>query len=266
MIKKERTTTLTEALREGGNIGAWCNFASFACVELMSLLDFQFLILDMQHSEINLSDVPGLFGAFAPNGPYAMVRAPQNDYHAINWLLDQGAEGVMVPMVNSVEDARKAVSAAKFPPVGRRSFGPFRAARYGTLMAPYMNTADATATLVIQVEDAKAAENIDEILNIRGIDGVFMGPNDLAYSMLKPGQVMAGDAQQWSAFARTSEVMDLCEQVMHRCQAAKVPFGITTMSMAEAKDWLERGAQFVTFGSDFVLLRAGWQKLCGPAS
>lgn len=253
--------TLPESLRSGGKLGAWCSFASFGCVELMTLLGHDFLVLDMQHTEITLSHVPALFGAFRDDGPFAVVRAPQNDYHAINWLLDQGADGVLVPMVNSPEAARDAVRAAKFPPTGRRSFGPFRAARYGTRLETYVPNADESTALIIQIEDAGAAENIDSILDVNGFDAVFMGPNDLAYSMLKPGESMRGDPKQWSAFARTPEVLGFCEHVMRRCIAANVPFGMTTMSTDDAHDWLSRGASFVTFGSDFQFLTAGYKSL-----
>jgi 2-keto-3-deoxy-L-rhamnonate aldolase RhmA len=253
--------TLSSALRAGGKIGSWCGFASFSSVELMTLLGHDFLVLDMQHTEITLSHVPALFGAFRKDGPFALVRPPQNDYHAINWLLDQGADGVLVPMVNSPEAARAAVQAAKYPPTGRRSFGPFRAARYGTALEEYIPRADELATLILQIEDAHAAEHIDDILDVGGFDAIFMGPNDLAYSMLKPGDTMRGDPKQWTAFARTPEVLGLCEHVMHRCNAAGVPFGMTAGSSDDVHAWLSRGAQFATFGSDFLFLRTGYQAL-----
>ncbi len=253
--------TLPASLRGGGCIGGWCGFASFSSVELMNSLGYDFLILDMQHCEITLSHIPALFGPFGAGKPWAVVRPPENNYHAINWLLDQGADGVLVPMVNSPEEARKAVLAAKYPPVGRRSFGPFRAARYGSQLDTYVPKADESTSLIVQIEDARAAENIDDILGVEGIDAVFMGPNDLAYSMLKPGESMRGDPKQWSAFARTPEVIGLCEHVMRRSIAAGLPFGMTAMSMDDAHAWLDRGASFVTFGSDFLFLRAGWQQL-----
>ena len=229
----------------------------------MALAGYDFLVLDMQHTEITQSHFPALFGAFGDGRPWPVVRAAQNDYHLINWLFDQGAAGVLVPMTNSPADAARAVQAAKFPPVGRRSFGPFRAAKYGSSLESYIPQADDLATLIIQVEDAKAAENIDDILNVKGIDAVFMGPNDLAYSMLKPGETIKANAGAWSAFARTPEVLDLCAHVMNRCKAAGMPFGTTTGSLDEAFEWLDRGATFATFGSDFFFMRDGVRHLCG---
>lgn len=210
-----------------------------------------------------MSSVPALLGPFVRTGaPAAIVRPPQNDYHAINWLFDQGVAGVLVPMVNTPEEARAAVRAAKFPPVGRRSFGPFRAAKYGRDLERYMPEADSESTLIIQIEDGEAARNIDEILAVPGIDAVFMGPNDLGYSLLKPGQSMRGNPGQWSAFTRTQEVLDLCAHVLERARVAGKPFGTTASSMDDARDWFNHGAQFITWGSDFLFLRRGAEILC----
>jgi 4-hydroxy-2-oxoheptanedioate aldolase len=256
--------TFLRRLRDGnGLLGSWCTFASFASTELMATLDFDFLVLDMQHTEITQAQFPAWFGAFPENGPAAVVRAARNDYHLINWLFDMGAPAVLVPMVNSPEEARLAVAAAKFPPLGRRSFGPYRAARYGARVAEYVAEADSSAVLIVQVEDAAAAREIEAILDVPGIDALFMGPNDLAFSMLEPGQSIQPRAGEWAAFARTPEAMELCARVLAACRARKVPFGMTAGAIAEAREWIARGASFVTFGSDFTFLRAGAQMLCG---
>jgi 4-hydroxy-2-oxoheptanedioate aldolase len=116
------------------------------------------------------------------------------------------------------------------------------------------------------VEDARGARDIDCILSVPGIDAVLVGPNDLAYSLLKPGESMRGDAGQWTAFARTPEVLDLCAHVMERSRAAGIPFGMTAASMEDAREWLSRGASFATYGSDFLFLRKGAEALCGFAA
>jgi 2-keto-3-deoxy-L-rhamnonate aldolase RhmA len=254
-------TPFSERLRAGGALGSWCSFSSFSAVEAMAQLPVDFLVLDLQHSEFTQGSFPSMFGAFAAGGPIPVVRAAKNDYHGINWLFDQGAPAVLVPMVNSAAEARLAVEAAKFPPLGRRSFGPIRAARYLNDLAGYMKQADELATLIVQIEDAGAARNISEILAVPGIDAVFMGPNDLAFSLLGPGEKPAGDPAQWSAFARTPQVLGLCTLVLEACRAARIPFGTTTGSRAEAREWIERGASFVTLGSDFQFLRAGARQI-----
>ena len=262
--------TFSERLRTGGAIGSWCSFSSFASAEVMAQLGFDFLVLDMQHCEITQSQFPGLFGAFRESPPYAVVRAAQNDYHLINWLFDQGAAGVLVPMVNSPSAARHAVAAAKFPPLGRRSFGPHRAASYSKRAREYMTDADALSTLIVQIESGDAVARIDQILAVPGIDAVFMGPNDVAFSMLKRGESHASfgtpnqgaGAQQWTGFARTPAVLALCDQVREAAARASIPFGMTAASADEACQWLRKGAQFVTFGSDFVFLQSGATHLC----
>lgn len=248
-------------------LGSWCTFASFASAEVMTQLGFDFLVLDLQHCELTMSHFPAILGAFRNLCPVPIVRVTEVNYHSINWLFDQGVPAVLVPMVNSVEVARRAVEAAKFAPLGRRSFGPYRAAQYSFGVNDYMPHADELATLIIQIESADAARNVDEILAVPGVDALFMGPNDLAFSMLQPGQSLFSassgkeGASQWSGFARTPEVLELCERVLRRCQAAGMPFGMTASSIDEANLWLDKGAQFMTFGSDFLFMREGAKHL-----
>jgi 4-hydroxy-2-oxoheptanedioate aldolase len=259
-------------LREGrGLLGAWCSFASFASVEVMTQLGLDFLVLDMQHCEITQAQFPSLLGAFREGGPVPVVRAPKNDYHIINWLFDQGVGAVLVPMINSVPEARRAVEAAKFPPLGKRSFGPYRAATYSFRGQEYMAKADSAATLILQIESEDAAWNVDEILSLPGVDAIFLGPNDLAFSMLKPGEsfsktadeVGAADAlKQWTTFARNPEVLSLCEHVRQHAEIANIPFGLTSGSMEEAHQWLDKGAAMMTLGSDFLFIRAGFKQIC----
>jgi 4-hydroxy-2-oxoheptanedioate aldolase len=266
------TNSFGNKLREGtGLLGAWCSFASFASAEVMTNLGFEFLVLDMQHCEITQAQFPGILGAFHKDGPTAVVRAPKNEYHIINWLFDQGVGAVLVPMVNSVEDARRAVEAAKFPPLGRRSFGPYRAATYSFDAPRYMAEADERSTLIIQIESADAARNAEAIMAVPGIDAVFVGPNDLAFSMLKPGESFTKPsegsgaeegARQWTAFARTPEVLALCDEIFDKAKAANIPFGMTSGSIEEARAWLDRGASLMTMGSDFLFMRAGAKAMC----
>jgi 2-keto-3-deoxy-L-rhamnonate aldolase RhmA len=235
----------------------------------MTHLGFDFLVLDLQHSELTQADFPGFLGAFQGNDVASVVRAPQNDYHIINWLFDQGADAVLVPMVNSPEEARRAVEAAKFPPLGRRSFGPYRAARYSFQAAEYMAEADRRAAIIIQIESEAAVRQIDEILAVPGIDAVFVGPNDVAFSMLKPGQSLTkpsgeGGADQYTAFARGPEVLSACDQILQAAKAAGLPFGMTSGDIEEVREWHAKGATFMTLGSDFLFMRAGAETMRNP--
>ncbi len=248
--------------------GTWSYFANFPSVELMAHVGFDFVILDMQHGELGPSHFPALLSAFKGTPTIPIVRVAKNDYHSINWLYDQGAPVVMVPLVNGPADAQRAVDAAKYPPLGKRSFGPFRCTRYGLDLPQYMTESDDRATLIVQVEDAKAARGIDEILAVPGIDAVFLGPNDIAFSLLGPGERLSFEPgpdgkSKWSTAARTPEVLALCDHVMRRCAAAGKPFGLTSASMEDLRAWQDKGADFVTFGTDFTFLRTGVQMSTG---
>ena len=258
-----------ERLRnQSGLVGGWCSFSSYASAEVMTHLGLDFLVLDMQHSEITQSDFPSLLGAFADSPVTPVVRAPQNDYHIINWLFDQGVDAVLVPMVNSVDDARRAVDAAKFPPTGKRSFGPYRAARYSFAATEYMADPDRQATLIIQIESQAGVEQIDEMLAVPGVDAVFVGPNDLAFSMLEPGQSLTsssggagGGADSWTTFARTPDVLASCGRILQAAEARGMPFGMTAGSMDEVRQWHAKGAKFMTVGGDFLFMRAGAEQM-----
>jgi 4-hydroxy-2-oxoheptanedioate aldolase len=264
------TVSFAHKLRQkGGLLGSWCTFSSFASAELMTRFGFDFLILDLQHCELTQTHFPAILGAFHEGGSMPVVRAPQNDYHLINWLFDQGVPAVMIPMVNSVEDARRAVDASKYPPLGRRSFGPYRAAGYSFDAQGYMAGADERATLIVQIESVEAVRNLDGILATPGIDAVFAGPNDLAFSTLKPGQSFTkpsgagGDgADSWTTFARNPETAALCEEIYAKAKAKSMPFGMTSGSIEEARSWLKKCASLMTFGSDFLFMRDGAKHLC----
>ena len=263
--------TFSERLRSGSKLlGSWCTFSSYCSVEVMTELGLDFLILDLQHSEVTQSDFPAAFGAFRGTTVTPVVRAPENDYHIINWLFDQGVGAVMVPLVNTVEAARRAVKAAKFPPLGKRSFGPYRAARYSFGAQEYMADADQRATLIIQIESADAIRNLDEILAIDGVDAIFVGPNDVAFSMLNPGQSLvkpAGEASEgdgassWTAFARSPELMELCGEALRKASATGIPYGMTGGTRKEVDEWYAKGAAYMTLGSDFLFMRAGAAKI-----
>lgn len=267
------SATLTEKLKEGNVLGGWCTFTSFASAEIMAGLGYDFLIFDLQHGEATAANFPTLLGALKGTGVESVVRVPQNNYHGIHWCFDQGFSGVLVPTVNTAAEARAAVAAAKFPPLGQRSFGPYRAAAYGANVREYMATADARSTLILQIESEEAVSNLDEILGVPGIDAIHMGPNDLAFSLLKPGDSVlsataggaaGGGPQNWTAFARTPRVLEICDEVRTRAKAAGIPFGMTAGTRAEAREWLQKGASFVTYGSDFGFLRSGAETLLGP--
>ncbi len=268
--------TFSDRLRSGSKLtGSWCTFSSYASAEVMTEFGLDFVILDLQHCELTPSDFPSVLGAFRGTDVTPVVRAPENDYHIVNWLFDQGVGAVMVPMVNSVEAARCAIAAAKFPPLGKRSFGPYRAARYSFGAQEYMAEADRLATLIIQIESVGAIHDLEEILALPGVDAIFVGPNDVAFSMLEPGQSLvkpagespgADGASQWTAFARSPELLTLCDEALRKTSAAGIPFGMTGGTRKEVDEWHAKGAAYMTLGSDFLFMRSGASQILSGGS
>jgi 2-keto-3-deoxy-L-rhamnonate aldolase RhmA len=148
----------------------------------------------MEHTDMTLETVANCFRAMGSVGapltsPHPMVRVRENDTLAIRQVLDLGARGILVPLVEDAAGAKKAVAAAKYPPLGVRGFAYMRANRQGEDFDHYARSANEDITVVIMVESAKAVSNIDELLATDGVDGVFLGPYDLSGSLGVTGQV-----------------------------------------------------------------------------
>jgi 4-hydroxy-2-oxoheptanedioate aldolase len=169
-----------------------------------------------------------------------MTRVRQNDFYAIGRLLDRGALGIAVPMVNSADEARAAAFAMRYPPHGGRSFAGCLAVHYGP---DYAAWADQEVFLAVQIETAQAAEHAEEIMAVEGVDGCWIGPMDLARSL----GVMPGAPAHEDAILR---VLDACHKT------GKIP-GIYTPNATAARRRIEQGFQFVTAADDGGLLIAG---------
>jgi len=174
-----------QALRQGKVVvGASMASSSSLMAELLGLQGFDFLVVDLQHSESNINDIQRLVHATMAGGATPIVRVAGNDSILIQRCLDLGAYGVIVPYVNSAEEARAVVRAAKYPPLGQRSWGPVRGAFYGA--SDYFQRANDELLVVVMLETKRAADDAGQILAIDGIDGCIIGPNDLAVSYGHP--------------------------------------------------------------------------------
>jgi 2-keto-3-deoxy-L-rhamnonate aldolase RhmA len=173
-----------------------------------------------------------------------LVRVPTNDDVWIKKVLDTGADGVIVPIVNNAEQARRAVNAARYPPLGRRSVGITPAHRYGADFAGYIERANESTALVVQIEDIVAVDHVDEIIATPGVDAVFIGPYDLSGSMGKLGQIDDPDVQR------------AIERVVDGCTKVGMPLGLFSTTTDGARKALERGIHFLAVGTDIGLLMA----------
>jgi len=223
-------------------IGASVALGSHLAAEIFSLAGFDFVLVDNQHGSWEDDSTMLAFRSTCLGSAVPMARVQQNDFYAIGRLLDRGALGLAVPMVNSVEQAEAAAFAVRYPPRGGRSLGPFGTGFYGS---DYRAWVDEEVFLAVQIESAQAVERAEEILSVSGVDGCWVGPWDLAYSM--------GVDQTTPEGAKVHEAAIL--RVLEACRRTnKIP-GIAAGE--DAQHWIEHGFLFVTAVSDFSLVHHG---------
>lgn len=169
-------------------IGSWVTLGHTSIAEIMAKSGFDWLVVDLEHSAITLEQAQQLIQVIELRGVVPLVRVGENDPNLIKRVMDMGACGVIVPMVNSEDDAVKAVSAVKYPPLGTRGVGLARAQGYGMEFEKYKNWVNKQSIVIVQIEHIKAVENLKEILSVDGVDGFIVGPYDLSGSLGRPGE------------------------------------------------------------------------------
>lgn len=222
-------------------IGTLVTLAAPEIAEMLSLCGFDWLFLDMEHGALSLSATQRSIQAVRGNCS-AIVRVPENSAVWIKKVLDTGCDGIIVPQVNTAEEARRAVSAAKYPPRGSRSVGIARAQGYGMTFAQYVASANENIALIIQIEHIEAINNLDAILEVAGIDGVLIGPYDLSGSMNKLGDVAS------------EPVQSAINEVKRKCREALMPVGIFVINAEAVQKEIQDGCMFVAVGMDSTLL------------
>ena len=170
------------------SIGSWIQLPEPAVVEIMAEAGFEWLAVDMEHGSISIETLPNLFRAMEKSGCIPFVRLSENNVVTIKRVLDAGARGLVVPMINCKEDAEKAIRAAKYPPQGIRGVGFSRANLYGAKFNDYLKKINEELIIILQIEHIRGVEKIEEILSVPGIDGYMIGPYDLSGSMNLTGQ------------------------------------------------------------------------------
>jgi 4-hydroxy-2-oxoheptanedioate aldolase len=176
------TNQLRRRLSEGKTVmGVWQQLSHPAIAELMAFAGYEMVLIDMEHGPGSLFETANMMRGIAGTGSSAMVRVPWNDPVFLKRLLDQGPDGVMIPMVESAEEARAAVAACRYPPAGKRGWaaGVARAARYG-FDPDYTHASSKDLVIACQIESVAGVENADAIAAVDGVDVVFIGRNDLA--------------------------------------------------------------------------------------
>jgi 2-dehydro-3-deoxyglucarate aldolase len=235
------TESFRTRLRRGDMlIGPIVTINSPEVVELLDAVGFDWLFLDGEHSPISPGDLQRLM--IAARRTPCVVRVPAHDDFWIKQVLDGGAAGILVPLVNTAADARSIVARAKYPPQGARGVGVARALGYGYALADYVARANEDTAVILQVEHRDAVANIEAIAATPGVDALFVGPFDLSLSMGKPGQVADPEVVQ-----AISHVRD----VVHGRGLSLGIFGIAPESVS---GWMGRGFTLIACGVDAMLL------------
>lgn len=228
------------------SIGSWLSMAHVSIAEILASAGYDFVVVETEHTAIDVSEVLRLLIAIEHSGAVPLVRLAWNDPIQAKAVLDSGAAGVLVPMVNTKADAELAVKAVKYPPLGFRGVGLARAQGYGQRFDEYVRRSNADTLLVVQIEHIDAVNNIDEILSVPGIDATFIGPYDLSSSMGIPGQLSHPD------------VVAARERVLRATLDRGLTAGIHLVhpgrAAAELPDVLAKGYRFIALGTDILFL------------
>ena len=221
---------------------------------LMARVGFPWLTLDMEHSPIDWAQASDLFGAIADAGCVPLARVPRGDHTHIKRVLDGGAMGIVVPMVNTVEEAKVAVAAAKYPPVGNRSLGGgIHALNFGASAGEYYARANDEILVVLQTESPQGVENAEEIYSLPGVDAIFVGPVDLRANMRS--------ADGTDPTPEEHEAM--LQRVLAAGKKVGTPVGLHVQTVEDVKRRIDEGWQFIAIGSELKMMVSEAQRIVG---
>ena len=233
--------------------GGWCMIPSAFAAEVVSASGCDWLCIDTQHGLIDDAAMRVMVQAAAIRSTPVTVRVPWNEPASIMRALDAGADGVIVPMVNSADDARLAAAASKYPPLGVRSWGPVRSAMAQPGFDP--PTGNDQTVCIVMIETVDAYDDLEAILDVPGVSGVFVGPNDLAISH-------AGTNADAGSSAKDVEMI---ERIAHECDRRGLVAGISCTDGEDAKRWEQAGYTLLALQSDAALLGEGMTMLLASA-
>ncbi|NLW91134.1 MAG: 2,4-dihydroxyhept-2-ene-1,7-dioic acid aldolase [Syntrophomonadaceae bacterium] len=231
-------------LRDEFSLGSWITLGHTSIAEIMAKSGFDWLTIDMEHSVIELNQAQEMIRTIEMNGSVPLVRVGDNDPYLIKRVMDAGSHGVIVPMVNSRQDAERAVGAVQYPPKGFRGVGLARAQQYGFGFEEYKSWLADNSVAIVQIEHIKAIERLEEILSTPGVDGSIIGPYDLSGSLGYPGE-----------FNRP-EVLDALQQyekVSKRLKKA-MGFHVVQPDPELTNSYKDKGYTFIAVGLDTLYL------------
>jgi 4-hydroxy-2-oxoheptanedioate aldolase len=237
------------ALKAGKpQIGTWLTLGSIAAARFMARAGFPWLTVDLEHTHTDIQTAAFMFGAIADAGCVPLARIPAGKHEYIKSVLDCGAMGIVAPMVMDRAEAELIVAATKYPPRGNRSVGGgMHALNFNATPAEYYDKADDEILVIIQTEHIHAVDIADEIYSVPGIDAVFVGPNDLSFSM----RAADGTPPDKQTFEAT------LTRIREAAQRQKLPCGLHVFSAADAMRRAREGWQFIAVVSELKMMLDG---------
>ena len=227
-------------LESGGLcFGTHCSTTEPWYYEMCGFLDYDYIWIDNEHAGMTMPMIQNAIVATNAGGCAAFVRVQNHDIENVKPVLEVGVDGIIFPMVNTAAEAEHCVSLCCYPPRGVRGFGPLRAIQYGAMdLDEYIRQADQSVLHLLQCEHVDSVNNLDEILEVPGVDCVICGPMDLSASVGKLGKLT------------DPEVVALMQRIIDKCKAHKVPFGLSIgMNYDLIEFWIRQGASFVSMGT-----------------
>ena len=231
-------------------VGMWVCSGSPLVAEICAGAGMDWILIDAEHSPNGLESILAQLQAIHGYPVQVLVRPPVNDTVVIKQYLDLGVQNLLVPMVNTAEEAAAAVAAVRYPPHGVRGVGSAlaRASRWNRV-PDYLAEAGGTVSVTVQIESTAAVDAVEEILAVEGVDGIFLGPSDLAASMGLLGQ------------QEHTQVRTAVERCIQAATAAGKPAGVNAFNPDTARAYLDAGASFVLVGADVALLARASESL-----
>ena len=228
-------------------VGTMVTIAAPEVSEILLDVGFDWLFIDGEHGPLGLHEIKGILQTVGNHIP-CLVRTPDDSQVAIKQVLDLGAAGIIVPQVNTAVEAAAVVQHAKYAPMGQRGVGLARAHGYGGSFQDYLQRANDETCVVVQAEHRDAVDNIEEIINVDGIDAILLGPYDLSASLNRMGQI------------DSPEVTEAIARVTDACISKSMPLGYFGVSADAVKPFADRGYSLLVAGVDTLFLRGAAAK------
>lgn len=233
----------TKLSNKDTTIGSWMQFPDSSVAEIMGQSGYDWVTIDLEHGSISVHQLPDIFRALELGGTLPLVRVAEGHPKDCKQALDAGAGGIIIPMIEDAEELNRIRDYMRWPPAGNRGVGFNRGNLYGKYFDSYFEEAQ-NPLLIAMIENIKAVENIEDILNVEGLDAILIGPYDLSSSM--------GMTAQFD----NSKFIDTIENIKLKCEKNNVPCGIHIVepSIQNLKEKIDEGYQFIAYSIDSVFL------------